>query len=136
MNNPQRVMRFITPQSLNHEETKSAKVFLISLRVLRFFVVDFYCSFESRHYVSVHELAVAERVLAERAFDLESEFAIERDRRLVVRENGQLDSREVQPFVGQIDYRPHHRRAGAFALPIVANHHPDLASVIDSRSRR
>src|SRR5262245_6075027 len=93
-------------------------------------------SSNSRHRVSVHELPVAERVLAKRAFDLESEFAIERDRRLVVREDGQLDSREVQPFVGQIDHCLHHRLSNALALPIVANHHPYLASVIDSRPRR
>src|SRR5262245_11512802 len=92
-------------------------------------------SFDSSHRVSVHELAVAERVLAKLAFDLESEFAIERDRRLIVREDGQFYSGKVQPFVGQINHRLHHRFSNAFALPIVANHHPDLATVVYSRPR-
>ena len=94
------------------------------------------CSFDSRHRVSVHELSIAERILAKRALDLESEFAIESDGRLVVSENGQLDSRQIQPSVSQINHRLHHCRSNTFALPIVANHHPDLCSVIDSRSQR
>src|SRR6184192_49479 len=52
-------------------------------------------SFDPRHRVSVYEVPVAERILAMRAFNLESKFAIERDRRLVVRENCQFDSRKV-----------------------------------------
>ena len=52
-------------------------------------------SFDPRHRVSVYEVPVAERILAMRAFNLESKFAIERDRRLVVRKNCQLDSRKV-----------------------------------------
>src|SRR5688572_848511 len=136
MNNPQSVMRFIAPRRINNEETKGTKGFLIFLRFLRFFVVDIYRSFDSRHRVSVHEFSVAEGVLAKRAFSLESEFAIERDSGLVVREDGQFDSGKVQPFVGQIDHRLHQRLSDALALPIVANHHPDFASVIDSRSRR
>ncbi len=91
-------------------------------------------SFDSRHRVSVHELSVAERIFAKRAFNLESEFAIERDRSLVVSENGQLDSCQIQPSVSQVNHCLHHCRSNAFALPIVANHHPDLCSVIDSRS--
>ncbi len=60
-------------------------------------------SFDSRHRVSVDELSVTERIFAKRAFNLESEFAIERDRRLVVCENGELDPRQIQPSVSQID---------------------------------
>src|SRR5262245_4709673 len=93
-------------------------------------------SFDSRHRICVHELTVAEGEFAVSAFDLESEFAIERNRRLIVRVNGQLDSREVQPFVGQLNHRPHHRRADALALPVVSYHHSDLASMSDSWSRR
>jgi len=93
-------------------------------------------SSDSRHRVSVHELPVAERVFAKCAFDLESEFAIQRDRGLIVRENGQLDSREVQPFIGEINHRLHHRRADAFAMLVIAHHHPDLGLMRDSRPRR
>lgn len=92
-------------------------------------------SFNSRHHVSVHELSITERIFAERAFDLESEFAIKRDRTLVINENGQVDSSQIQPLVSQIDHDLHHRPSDAFAVPIVANHHPDLCPVIDPRSR-
>src|SRR2546423_11786416 len=44
-------------------------------------------SFDPRHRVSVYEVPVAERILAMRAFNLESIFAIDLDRRLVVRDN-------------------------------------------------
>src|SRR5438105_694183 len=56
-------------------------------------------SFDPRHRVSVYEVPVAERILAMRAFNLESKFAIERDRRLFVRENCQFDFCNVEPIV-------------------------------------
>src|SRR5262249_17140515 len=92
-------------------------------------------SFDSRHRVSVHKLPVAERELTMRAFDLKSEFAIQRDRGLVVRVNGQFDSRKVQPFIGKIYRRLHQGRADALALPVVAHHHSDIALMPDSRPR-
>ena len=49
----------------------------------------------TRHRVNIHKLPVAERVLAKGAFDLEAEFAIQRDPRLIIRENGQFESRKV-----------------------------------------
>src|SRR5262249_33307382 len=93
-------------------------------------------SFDSRHRVSVHKLSFAEGELAKRAFNLKSEFAIQRDRGFIVSENGQFDSRQVQPFVGQINHGPHHRRPDAFALPVVAHHHSDLGLMPEPRPRR
>ena len=63
-------------------------------------------SFDSRHRVSVDELSVTERIFAKRAFNLEPEFAIERDRRLVVCENGELDPRQIQPCSARITRVP------------------------------
>jgi len=37
----------MTPPEINHEETDSHRFFLIFLRVLRFFVVDFHSFWES-----------------------------------------------------------------------------------------
>src|SRR3954468_1358815 len=61
--------------------------------------------------------------------DLEPEFLVEGDGGGVVRVDAQLDAREVQPVVSEVEHCPHQGRSYALALPVVAYCHADAGDV-------
>src|SRR5262244_3643336 len=92
------VMRFMAPPKIPVYAPLPARFILIKDRLGKTGALEATrtqgrFSFDSRHRVSVHELSVAEGELAKRAFNLKSEFAIQRNRGFIVSENGQFDSR-------------------------------------------
>src|SRR5258705_469451 len=71
---------------------------------------------EPRHEVGIDVLSGAQRVSLVRAFDLEAEFPVKRDRALVVDEHRELEPEDVEPSVGEIHQRLHQRGAHTLAL--------------------
>ena len=60
---------------------------------------------QARHRVRVNEAATAKCEILQRAFDLEAELAIERQRCRIVRVDRQLEPRVVDPVVGEVEDR-------------------------------
>src|SRR5215210_2198669 len=88
------------------------------------------------HRVGVHVLAIPEGEVMVCALDFEPELLIQGDRGGVVHIDVQLDAREVQPVVRQVQRRLHKRRPDAFTLPVVAHGHPDAADVTHAPAGR
>src|SRR5687767_6250403 len=78
---------------------------------------------------------VAKRELAQCALAHEAESLVQPDRSLVIGEDLELEAREVEPPIGQIDDGFHQRGAHAFGLPLVVDAHADAAGVTPARTR-
>ncbi len=88
---------------------------------------------EARHRVRVGVLAVAQRVRAVRALDLESEVAVQAHRVLVADIHGQFDAQRAEPVVGEVDQRVHQPGADAPVVPVVAHRHAEVPRVRAAR---
>src|SRR6185503_19263178 len=85
------------------------------------------------HCMSVDVLTVAKSVTSVSPFDLESEFAVEPQGRLIVGEDRQVEPFVIQPVVGQVKPGLHQGGADAFALPVVAHDHAQPGAVPSAR---
>src|SRR5919107_6200285 len=81
------------------------------------------------HRVGVDVLPVSEVQWAVGTLDLEPKFLIESYCSGIIHVDAQLDARDVQPVVRQVQRRLHKRRPYPLALPVVAYGHPDAADV-------
>src|SRR5918911_4265007 len=84
---------------------------------------------DAGHRVGVDVLTVSEGQSAVGTLDLEPKFLIESYCSGIIHVDAQLDAREVQPVVRQVQCRLHQRRPDTLALPVIAYGHPDAADV-------